>query len=381
MNLDDVLRTAVDQISRAIEPSIPDPLAIRRRARQQQHRRLLAGGSAAAAVLAALAVGALQIVHPNRDVPPAGPSPTTSTQNSAPGKIDGMGAVWYAAGVLHDDQQSFPAVGQIATNLAVVASGVLYGDETGQVIYQRLDGSSTVVGHNAALGPAGNSAADIAVWFERARGHNYLVVYDLQIAKVVARANLGDLNVAAPDSMVGRQQPPVLFVGDAPATDGVVYFKASGSVWRYDWAYGANRPVRVGGPVSRAIDVAGDTWAVVGPRNGMTFERSDGTVLSSYAPLEPDGSLSPDGHYYVGYSRGRTVVVDTRTGSARPLHLGARSLVMGVTWARGNTVVMQSPDLSSGGHRVSVLACDAVSLICERVSPPTSMQSLVLPVF
>lgn len=388
MNLDDVMRTSINQISRSIEPPLPNALEIRRRARRERSRRLVVGGTAAAAVLAATAVGVWQFGGPTGHPSPSSPSPTTSTSASIPGPRGVAGAVWYSAGVLHDGTKSFPISGEVATNLAVVAGGVLYGDNTGQVIYQHSDGSSVVVGRDAPLGPAGNPTGDIAVWFEQTPGHTDLVVYDLRIGRVAARADLGRLHVQTPESMVGLQQPPVLFVGDAQSADGVVYFEAERSVWRYDWALGAKRPTRVdrtasgNRTASRVSDVARDMWAVTGPgRNEMTFESDDGTVLSSHSPLEPDGSLSSDGHYYVGYSGGLTVVVDTQTGASRPLQLRGGSFAMGVTWARGHTVVLQSPDLSSGGQRVSVQACDAVSLKCQLVTPAVDIRSVTLPAF
>jgi hypothetical protein len=377
MNVDDVLRASVERITLSIEPPMPDPVGIRRRARQKRQQRAFVGLTAAAAVVASVGAGFWYVGDQGDGPTPAAPSPTRES-SGVPGQVSPAGAVWYAEGVLHDDQKSFRIKAELATNLAVVAHGVLYGDDSGKVIYQGQDGSTAIIGEGARLGPVGDPSSDVAVWFEKTAGVAELVVYDVAKDKELARADLGAINIETPDGMVGRKQPPVLWVGDGQSGEAAVYFRVEGSVWRYDWTSGEN-PQRLKGEFSDALHVGGDVRALIDPNHrGMIFKSSDGTELSTYAPVEPDGSLSHDGRYYVGYTPDGTVVIETSTGDARPLNLDAYQLVMGLTWARDDTVVMLAPNVSGEG---SVLACDVTSLQCQTGEQVDNFALIVLPTF
>lgn len=113
----------------------------------------------------------------------------------------------------------------------------------------------------------------------------------------------------------------------------------------------------------------------------MTFQTPDGTPLSTFAPIEPDGGgLSHDGRFYVGYSNGAVAVVDPETGEARTLDLPDGITPFGVTWAQDNTVVMMA--LNSGpGDPVTgtIVACDAQSLSCETAGQLDKDSTAILP--
>lgn len=106
-----------------------------------------------------------------------------------------------------------------------------------------------------------------------------------------------------------------------------------------------------------------------------------GRPCVSDASVEPDGSLSHDGRYYIGYYPRGSVVIDTATGKGRLLNLGGQSFVMGMTWARGETAVMLAPDVSGDGRSGSVLACDASSLQCQSSEPVDNVTLIALPTF
>ncbi len=376
MNVDDKVRAAVEQISRSIQPPVADPAGIRARAHQTSRRRNLAGLGIAAAMLVGVSSGVWYVAGRGDGPAPATP-PSTTHGSEIPGTENAQGAIWYAEGVLHDGAQSVPVEGKVATNLAVVAHGVLYGDGSGNVIYQRQDGSTAVIGEHAPLGPSGDPTSDVVVWFEDTGGGVELVVYDVAKDLELGRENLGALDLQPPDAMVGLLQPPVLWVGDGKTTQAAVYFLAKGSLWRYDWTSGAGAR-QLDGELSSPLDVGGDVVAVAGPGNrSMTFKNLNGQELSS-AQVEPDGALSHDGRYYVGYAPDGTVVVDTATGEARPLDLGPYSLVLSLTWARGNTVVGIEPDINADG-KGSVVACDAVSLRCQNGPQVDNFTDIVLP--
>lgn len=380
MNVDETLRASVVRIGRSVEPPVPDVMEIRRRARRGQQRRALVGLAAVAAVAAFVGGGFWYVGEQGNYPTPADPSPDRGSAE-VPERESPAGAVWYTDGVLHDDQESFTISPRPATNLAVVKHGVLFGDGSDAVIYQRQDGSTETLGDNAPLGPAGDPTSDLAVWFE-ARGRAVeIVVYDVGTDQELARTDLGALDVQTPESMVGTDQPPVLWVGDGQSGGPAVYFRAEESVWRYDWTSGAD-PRRVRGEFARALDVGGDVWALSGPhQRGITFKSSDGTELSTNASVEPDGSLSHDGRLYIGYSRRGTVVIDTATGKARLLHLGSHRLVMGMTWARDGTAIMLAPDVTSDGRGGSIIACDANSLQCQTSKHIDNLLTAALPNF
>lgn len=378
MNVDDVVRGSVEQITRSIQPPVADPAGIRARAHRTSRRRTMAGVSIAAVLLVGVSSGVWYVTDRDGSPSPAKPSPTTRVSQT-PGQVDAQGAVWYADGVLHDGRGAVRVAGTLDTNLAVVAHGVLYGDDSGQVVYQHQDGSTAVIGDHAPLGPSGDPSSDVVVWFENKAGKVDLVVYDVARHHELGRADLGALDIQPPDAMVGRRQPPVLWVGDGQTTESAVYFLAEGSLWRYDWTSGhAARPLD--GRLSRPLDVGGDVVALAGPGNrNITFKSLQGKELSS-ARIEPDGALSHDGRYYVGYAAEGTAVVDTATGEARLLDVDPYTIVMGMTWARGNTVVMVEPDLNGDG-KGSVLACDAVSLQCQGGPQVNDVADIVLPTY
>ncbi len=57
----------------------------------------------------------------------------------------------------------------------------------------------------------------------------------------------------------------------------------------------------------------------MGKRDDVDFEDllvRLGRPCVSDASVEPDGSLSHDGRYYIGYSHRGSVVIDTATGKA-----------------------------------------------------------------
>lgn len=380
MDIDDILRTSVEQITRSIEPPVPDPAGIRSRGRSRQRRRSLVGIGAAAALLAVVSTAVWYVADQGDGPSPADPSPGTAS-STVSGQVSAEGAIWYAEGVLHDDQRSFSITGKLATNLAVVEHGVLYGDDSGNVVYQRQDGSAAIIGRNAPLGPSGDPTSDVAVWFEKRGEVAELVVYDVARDQELDRANLDATKLRSPEGLVGRDQPPVLWVGDGHVGESAVYFQAAGSVWRYDWT-SDDSPQLFEDRHSGAIDVGGDVTAFASPGSrGISFRNNEGQQLSTYAAVEPDGALSHDGSYYVGYSPDGSVVIDTATGKARPLDLDSYSPVMGMTWARGNTIVMLAPSLYGDAGAGSVVACDAVSLHCQSGQQVDNFALIVLPTF
>ena len=375
MTADESMRAAVEQIARSIQPPVVDPSGIRARSRRTSRRWAVIGSSVAAALLIGVTSGVWFAIDRDAGPSPASPSPTRTSK--APGQANPAGAIWYGEGVLHDDQQSFRVTGEMATNLAIVSGGVLYGDGSGRVIYQRQDGSTAVIAKNSRLGPSGDPTSDVVVWFEDTAGGVELVVYDVGRSVELGRERLGALDVRPPESMVGRLQPPVLWVGDGEVAQAGVYFMADGGLWRYDWTSGdPARPVT--GELARVLDVGGNVAAVAGPGDrSITFKSLQGQVLST-ASVEPDGAFSHDGRYYVGYAAEGTVVINTATGEVRPLDLDPYSVVMGITWARDNTVVMLQPELGGDG-KGSVVACDAVSLRCQSGKQVDKVFEIALP--
>jgi len=119
-----------------------------------------------------------------------------------------------------------------------------------------------------------------------------------------------------------------------------VYFRADKALWRYDWTSGA-RPQRVEGQLSRALDVGGDVWALRGPHNrGITFTTSDGTELSTYASVEPDGRLSRR------VRRQLAAMSEQQTGRQRRAHHSAHVL-------RNRLPTVEEETTSGTGARVS----------------------------
>jgi hypothetical protein len=332
VNLEELLRNERSRIA-------PNPMdarlnhivgAVRRR------RRLRAGaaGGAAAAALAGAAVVTTQLAPPQSTVLPAQIGRTTANAPAPRIVVDGS---WgsntpFAAvdGVPYAGTEPWSHVARIGS-FTVVASGVVYIDPaTSQVIRERWDHQTTVIGQAPWHGEGdtsqggvrnhqsgqyrdlvGSASGDLVTWVERngdQRGD--LIVMDAGTGTVLART-----------TVPGPPEQPVLIAG---VDDDTVHFGVgstrgpipASNMWVWRWADEA--PPRGADQFDEfdlVLDVSGDTWAVdVG--GGMQFQDAAGNVLSALPASYEDGTLfgsalSPDGQFWYGPAHYEVVVTST----------------------------------------------------------------------
>lgn len=376
MNIEDITRTSLDELAAAARPPVPDPAAIRRSARRGTRIRAGVTVGLAAAVTAAVIIGA-GVVRDNQGAPqPANPSPTKGSGTSAV-----AGAVWYADGVLHDGTHDYSIAGTITSNLAPTSTGVAYGVDGGDVMYQPRTGDAYRIGQHALLGPVADPTSSLVAWFEGTGRNTKLVVYSVEVAQEVQRADIYDLTVASPEAMVGRAQPPITWVGQNERGGITVFFAAGGHLWQYattDAGPGDLAQVTGGG-----VDATRDILAQARPhveQGSMRFVRADtGDVISQFTPLEPDGGLSHDGAFYAGYSRGALVQVDIESGVATKAELDRAVIPFGVTFSR-DAVMFFAPTLG-GGTRGDIYSCPLDTFRCQVVGHADDVYEAVLPAF
>ncbi|TDC49102.1 WD40 repeat domain-containing protein [Jiangella ureilytica] len=114
MNLEELLRTAVDDGVRSVPPGFADG-AIRRARRQRRTTRIAVAGGVAACALAAAAVAVVDPADPRTDAPPAespDPAPDVLVDDVTDFDAVRTGSVpslpWYADGALHVEDTSTP---------------------------------------------------------------------------------------------------------------------------------------------------------------------------------------------------------------------------------------------------------------------------------
>jgi hypothetical protein len=352
MNIDDILRTSVDEVARAVTPPAPDPRSVRARARANRRRQWAAAAVGTAAVM----VGGVAITSalPNQgSIPPAdnlAPSPSTVAELKD-------SAIWSYGRSLHLGSSELAAPDGIF-GFGLVKGGVVYSTNArdAKVFFQPVDGSAaTQIGDNAQLAPAGDPTSGLVSWFEAQGNDGSLVVFDTATGQEVARTSVPP---------VLRPQANIIFPGTSPvisvSSAAVYFYRQDEEVWVYRWAAG-EVPESTGKSREELFDVAAGVTAQAGSEAGsVEFVTDQGTVLATGPP--PGGYLSPDGSRFAsvggsmfgtgeGSFRPRILVSDTSTGETTELDLfgsgDERGLLFGVGWS-GNDTVMVTNILPNG---------------------------------
>lgn len=383
MNIDEILRTSVEELARGVTPPPPDPDGVRAQARAARRRQWVA----AAAGTAAVVVGGVAITNGLVDQGSApavdNPTPTVNlTPRPSPVGRTNESAIWSEARALHFGSRQLPVPSEVF-GFGLVEGGVVYtaSDRGSKVMFQPSDGSDAIeIGDNAQLAPAGDPTSGLVSWVEAQGKDGSLVVFDTSTAKEVARTRV-------PPAL--RPQDNIIFPGTSPvisvSSTAVYYHGNNEEIWVYRWRQGGE-PESTGRTRDELFDVAGGVTAQAGADQGdVEFVTPDGLVAATGLPqggyLNPDGSLfaSVEGMSPSEESvRPGIVVTDTSTGETTELDLflpGERGFPFGVGWSGNDTLMVKN-----SGRPSEVIACTASTGECEVVASVGGRQGFFLTV-
>ena len=387
MNIDEILRTSVEELARGVTPPPPDRNGVRAQARATRRRQWVA----AAAGTAAVVVGGVAITNGLVDQGSApsvdNPTPVDNlTPRPSPVVRTNESAIWSEAKALHFGSRQVPVPDQVF-GFGLVEGGVVYtaytaSDRGGsKVMFQPSDGSdATEIGDNAQV-TAGDPTSGLVSWVEAQGKDGSLVVFDTSTGNEVARTSVPP--ALRPQYTISPGTSPVISVSPTA----VYYHGRDEEIWVYRWRAGGG-PESTGQTRDELFDVAGGVTAQAGADQGdVEFVTPDGLVTATGLP--PGGYLNPDGSLFAsvtgmtpseeksGIRPGGIVVTDTSTGETTELDLfgpGERGFPVGVGWSSNDTLMVI-------GHPSEVIACTASTGKCEVVaSVGSSRQGLFLTV-
>jgi hypothetical protein len=387
MNIDEIVRTSMEELAHDLQPTLPDPAAVRARVNRGRRIRAIATIGVAAVVAAAVVLGVAELRDDTRSAPPV------------IGPVDVGTPVWMAGGVLHIGDQEFPQEKAIDTALVPVKSGAVYGAPGGEIVYQPLDGPAQIIGTDTEVqppaapkpGPAADPDSDLVAVLRWSTDDGRYDLYLYDAARGRQRGTgmpVGGDNFGVP----GDHNPfgdtrisPVEWIGATDDGGSTWYFRNGQDLWLHNSEYGL-------APIGKMpLDVTLDVFAGVAADGRLTFTTASGLQhpgrpLSSVSGVEADGGLSHDGVYYAGSNAdpdipGAIAVVDTHTGETRDIDAPEGSgAPLHLSWAAGHTLMFLAPDSDdAGSDSGSVVACNADTLECVDVEDVADIDTVVLP--
>lgn len=387
MNIEEIVRTSMDQLARDLQPTVPNPAAVRARVNRSRRTRSIAVVGLAAAAAAALVVGVSDL----RDRT-SGSGPTTHVEIG----VD-ANAVWMIDGVLHLGDQAYPQDQQIETALVPVQSGAVYGAAGGKIVYQPLDGPAQIIttdgdanppGGPVPVGPGADPDSDLVaiLRWSTADGRYDLYLYDAARGRQLGTGipiGDGDKLPGDPNPFGDNLLAPIYWVGPNDDEYGkYTVLIRNGQHLSTEDATGtgaargqALRPA----PLDATLDVVADVDA----DGRLIFTTLGGESLSSVDNVEPDGGLSHDGAYFAGFSSdpdhlGAIAVVDTHTGEVRYIDPPEGAVPTFLSWSSAHTLMFSAADTANQPSGL-VVACDGDSLACVNVAEVDDINQTVLP--
>ncbi len=379
MNIDEILRTSVEELARGVTPPPPDRNGVRAQARATRRRQWVA----AAAGTAAVVVGGVAITNGLVD---QGSAPSVDNPTPVDVGQTNESAIWSEAKALHFGSRQVPVPDQVF-GFGLVEGGVVYtaSDRGLKVMFQPSDGSdATEIGDNAQLAPVGDPTSGLVSWVEAQGKDGSLVVFDTSTGNEVARTSV-------PPAL--RPQDNIIFPGTSPvisvSSTAVYYYKERDKdIWVYRWREGGG-PESTGRTRDELFDVAGGVTAQAGADHAdVEFVTPAGLVTATGLP--PGGYLNPDGSLFASVEgmtprkeksgiRPGIVVTDTSTGETAkldPFGPGEPAFPSGVGWSSNDTLMVKN-----GVRPSEVIACTASTGKCEVVaSVGSSRQGFFLTV-
>ncbi|MEJ7773661.1 MAG: hypothetical protein WKF72_02535 [Nocardioidaceae bacterium] len=364
MNIEDLVRSSVNDLARGVAPPPSDLVALQARAGRTRRLRVAAVGAAAIALVAAVAFGTWALQDSD------GPEPAGPQSSSFP--------VWKDVGAdtAHVGDDTMNVAREVGAP-GLTATGLVYVDGAGTAYSQRFDGEPVEIGEDAGAGVVGDPDGRLAAWIDESGIFPVLVVYDVDAGSERARIDLGSVDVQAKESMVSSL-PSILSVDEKE-----IAYLADDHLWLADPSSGED-PRETSLSANDVVDVDEGVRAVSAP-SGKTvqFVAAGGQVVTPSSPMESDGQLSSDGKWFWGFERGTgaVAVADTATGEVRLLDLGGKFGFTGA-WAYGDTLMVLAQDLlgSANEYSGSVLSCQVSTLECDTRATSPNFLTLALPI-
>ncbi|MBB5791362.1 hypothetical protein [Jiangella mangrovi] len=319
MNLEELLRTAVDDGVRSVPPGLADG-AIRRAKRQRRTTRIAVAGGVAAFGLAAAAIAVVDPTEIRTDAPPAGGTDGTVVDLAHLDAGPPPEIAWYADGALHHGTEStpfdletdYPVIIRLPDGYLVWESvpGPDSADHTATIWLVPDDGERVELGSGDLTPPVVSAAGDIAAWGvrnddwvldEEAREQGVtssIVVVDLTTGEVAHRLDEAPSPSASPKGFVRE--------------DRVVFEAAANTAWgAYVWEFdGEVTLLRADTGVDAVSQGTGLVRLAASPP--MTLDLEAGTTLVPEA--DPGWPVySPGGRYVATITRPGTTL-GTGTG-------------------------------------------------------------------
>jgi len=315
--MSELLATEVfHEAEEAISVRQPPVDAVVARASAARRRRRTWTAGVTAAVVAVVAVGTWIGTRPEDT---GLPDPVLKTEEN-PANIE-----WYANGVLHLADLTL-ALPSVESMVPLGAGGVVYGDEDGQVIHVRADGSLKALGHQEPGAPLATSVErGWVAWVDPHDGSPELIVHSTLTGAEVARTRLASEG----DEEDGGTYPVAI-------DQGIVYYSAPDGDWAWEPPDGHPNAV-VGGEL---LDVA-SAVRVVQAEDG--FLRLIQPLFDIEIGVPGAGAiLSEDGNYVLTRVdtpvTGTVRIYDTRSGEQIGTGLEAGDSAVVATFGPDETV-------------------------------------------
>ena len=373
MNLEDLLKTAVDDGVRSVPPGFADG-AIRRARRQRRNTRIAVAGSVAAFALAAAAVAVVDPADPRTEAPPAespDPAPDLLVDDVTDFDAVPTGSVpslpWYADGALHFEDTSTPFdVPFTELSLDRVDGGfvaLVRDDQPGAVLYLVRDGAEPVQVHAGTLSevvvsPDGGAfawATPTSAGDGPARG--MVTVTDARTGR--DRFSHAEFHASA---------HPVHFAG----ADEVVIETTAGGVLQYATVRPGTSPASWPDPVpsdgsQAAMSPDGRLVATVDGMTHVIWDRSAEQAIWRLEPGQRDPRFSPDSRLLASVSADGVAVHDALSGAAADFF---RAIDAGPPrWESATTVVFIARPADGDAAAEALVRC-TVGVGCELATEP-----------
>lgn len=366
-----VWRDAAQKLAGAAVPPTMDLALVRTGARRVRRRRI----SLAAGV--AIVVGTTTLLVARQGPAPAPPQPPPAIEE-APDPLVGLvdQAVWADSRRLHIGERQYAPAGTAIEQIALLWTGVVYTDGSGDVWLQPPAGRPQQIGDSAlTLTLATSDDGVTAAWLERHRGETQLVTVDATALDQELRVSLKE-DPLRQDGLRGDHVAAVSAIEYVTADEVVLRVDDARRRVRVDTRTGVSSEVT--GAARDALDLTSGVVATAGGsdspdqlRRTLAFLDRAGRVVARAGPLEAGGVFSQGGVWFLAVeqtSLGHAVrVVDPRTGETKHL-TGDSARYPVVSWGYGRTALVHEVHLSDTSAPPNLWVCDARTSVCQRTN-------------
>ncbi len=359
MNIDELLRTAVENQVGAVEVPRPDVAALMQRGRRSRRVRAAVTTIVAAGVVVVAVLISTLVVHRSDQ-----PTPTHSVPLSGP--------VWIDRAGLHMGKSVLPLKVAHVKRFLLTSEGPVYTD--GKTTWlQPPDGDARRL--PAPWVASADRTSSVLAWQENRGGRAVVATYDIASGHSRLTAPFGP----KPASAQGTGPQPFL----ASSIDGAnAYVATSGcigcpdalEIWTFDVRSTAAPTRWVGtstphGGVELALGTVRADYSV-----RIRFMSTSGAQLSSVRMRGASGALSPDGRYFLVHptplAPSGAEVVETANGTVHRFAVGPGT-VFQAAWGYGDRIMVTVAKKTATGYTFALWTCAPDSRRCVNLGSST----------